>query len=239
MRVQLFGSRLSPFVEKCARALHLKGMSFLLVPPRAPTDFKRWNPQTGKMPVLDVDGARTFDSSAILRRLDELVPTPALFDADPSVAARQRFLEDWSDEALYWYGMGLRWSDANAGATVAQVVNDIGAPSALRPILRLVLRRQIRRQAAGQGLQRLPTTLLVEELARRLDELEVWLGKDPFFFAGQPSAADVALFGQLHMLQSGPTPEAAELIANRSWLGGYYDRVDRATSSQSPATPAA
>jgi glutathione S-transferase len=205
MRVQLFGSRLSPFVEKCVRALQRKGIPFALVPPRSPTDFKRWSPQTRKMPVLDVDGARTFDSSAILRRLDALVPMPALFDAEPSLAARQRFLEDWSDEALYWYGMGLRWSDANAAATVAQVVNDIGAPAVLRPLLGVILRRQIGRQAAGQGLQRLPMDLLVDELAHRFDELEVWLGERPFFFADEPNAADVAIFGQLHMLQSGPT----------------------------------
>jgi glutathione S-transferase len=230
MHVELFGSRLSPFVEKCVRALQLKDIPFQLVPPRSRTDFKRWNPQTKKMPVLDIDGVRTFDSSWILRRLDELVPAPALFDIDPSTAARQRFLEDWSDEALFWYGVGLRWADANASATIAQTVNDIGAPRALRPIIGMVLRWQNRSQAVGQGLQRLPTKLLVEELARRLDELHVWLGERPFFFANQPSAADLALFGQLRMLQSGSAPQAAELIANRLWLCDYYDRVDRATS---------
>src|SRR5262245_16515855 len=133
VRIELFGSRLSPVVEKTVRALHRKALPFTLVPPRSPADFRRWNPRTRKMPVLDVDGARTFDSSLILRRLDELVPTPPLFDRDARIAARQRFVEDWSDEALYWYGMGLRWSDANAAATVAQIVGDIGAPGERDP----------------------------------------------------------------------------------------------------------
>jgi hypothetical protein len=57
VRVQLFGSRL---VEKCVRALQLKGIPFLLVPPRSPADFKRWNPQTRKMPVLDVAFGRAW-----------------------------------------------------------------------------------------------------------------------------------------------------------------------------------
>src|SRR5512140_3858000 len=114
MDVRVFGSRLSPFVEKVVRALALKRAPYALVDVRGPGDFRRWNPQTGKMPVLDVDGDRTYDSTFILRKLDALVPEPALFDADPAIAARQRFLEDWSDESLYWYGMGLRWSDANA-----------------------------------------------------------------------------------------------------------------------------
>lgn len=229
VRIELFGSRLSPFVEKCVRALHRKGLPFSLVPPRSPADFRRWNPRTRKMPVLAVDGTRVFDSTLILRRLDALVPTPPLFDQDARIGARQRFLEDWSDEALYWYGMALRWSDANAAATVAQIVGDIGAPRVLRPVLGVVLRRQIRAQAAGQGLQRLPLDILIGELTRRLDELAIWLDDRPFFFADQPSGADLALFGQLQMLQSGPTPQAAELIAARPWLGAYAGRVDGAT----------
>ena len=229
MTIKLFGSRLSPFVEKVVRALSRKRLPYSLVPPRTPADFRRWSPRTGKMPVLEVEGARTFDSTLILRRLDELIPTPALFDPDPAIAARQRFLEDWSDEAFYWYGMGLRWSAENAAATAAQVADDIGAPRVFRPVLRVVLRRQIGAQAAAQGLQRLPLALLLQELERRLDEIAVWLGDRPFLFADDPSAADLALFGQLRMLQSGPTPQAADRIAMRPWLSAYYDRIDRAT----------
>ena len=51
MEVQLFGSRLSPFVEKVARALVLKRIGYTLVPPKSPMAFKRWNPQTRKMAV--------------------------------------------------------------------------------------------------------------------------------------------------------------------------------------------
>jgi glutathione S-transferase len=235
MNVTLFGARLSPFVEKVARALQLKGVPFSLVPPRLPTDFTRWNPQTGKMPVLDVDGTRTFDSTVILRRIDELVPMPPLFDVDPATAARQRFVEDWSDESLYWYAMGLRWSPSNANATADQVLADIGVPGWLYPAMRPILRMQIGSQAKAQGLQRLPLDLLVAELGRRFDELHVWLDDRPFFFADRPSAADLALFGQLRLLQSGPTPQAAELIRQRGWLDAYVRRVDVATAPDAAA----
>lgn len=231
MRIALFGSRLSPFVEKVARALMLKGLAFALVPPRLPTDFRRWNPQTGKMPVLDVDGERTVDSTLILRRLDALAPSPPLVAADPATAARQRFLEDWSDESLYWYAMGLRWAPANAAATADQVLADVGVPAPFRPLLRAVLRRQIGGQAAAQGLQRLPLQALLDELARRLDELEVWLADRPFFFADHPSVADLAIFGQLRTLCSGPTPQAADLIRQRPWVDAYAARVDAATTA--------
>jgi glutathione S-transferase len=152
----LFGSRLSPFVEKVVRALQLKRIPYTLVEPRSPLDFRRWNPRAGKMPVLELDGQREYDSTFILRRLDAVVPAPGLYAADPSTAARQRFLEDWSDEALYWYGMALRWCDANAADTAAQVAATLPVPALAHPLLRLVLRRQIGGQAWAQGLVRLP-----------------------------------------------------------------------------------
>lgn len=229
MQIQVFGSRLSPFVEKVVRALALKRVRFTLVDVKTPLDFKRWNPVAGKMPVLDIDGERTFDSTLILRRLDVVVPEPSLFAVAQGVAARQRFLEDWSDESLYWYGMGLRWSAANADATVAQVIGSMPIPSPLRPLVGTMFRRRVGAQARAQGLARLPLDVLVTELAARLDELLVWLDERPFLFADQPSAADLAIFGQLCMLRSGPTPQAARLIDERGPLRAYYDRIDAAT----------
>src|SRR5437870_8932683 len=241
MEAKLFGSRLSPFVEKVARALQLKGIAFTLVPPQSPADFKRCNAQTMKMPVVEIDGRLLFDSTRILRRLDQLVPEPPLLDRDAGVAARQRFLEDWSDESLYWYGLALRWSDANAEATTTQVVGSIPAPAALRPVLRVLLRRRIRGQALAQGLARLPLEMIVDELRRRFDELVVWLDDRPYFFADRPSVADLALFGQLNGLQSGPTPQAQRLVAERPRLADYFLRVDTATAGRraEPDRPAA
>ena len=225
--VSVFGSRLSPFVEKVARALHLKGVPYTLVPPASPFDFKRWSPLTGKMPVLDVDGEKTFDSTVILRRLDALVPSPPLFADDPHVAARQRFVEDWSDESLYFYGMALRWHDVNAAATAAQILGTM--PALVRPIAGLFLPRKIRADVWAQGLLRMPLEHVVSELGRRYDEVLEFLGDRPFLFAERPSAADLAVFGQASMQQSGPTPQAAEQIAARPALVAYLARVDAAT----------
>ena len=227
----LFGSRLSPFVEKVVRALHLKGVPYTLAEPRSPVDFRRWNPQTGKMPVLELAGEREYDSTFILRRLDALVPAPALYHPDPQIAARQRFLEDWSDEALYWYGMALRWTEVNAAATAEQVAGSLPLPAVVLPLVRRILRYQIGGQARAQGLVRLPLERIVDELGRRFDELVLWLADRPFFFGEQPSAADLAVFGQLRMLQSGPTPQGAALIAAQPPLAAYAARVDAATQA--------
>lgn len=220
----VFGSRLSPFVEKVVRALAIKGINFELVPPRGPRDFSRWNPQTKKMPVLEIDGERIYDSTFILRWLDEFVPEPQLTAAVGGTAALQRQLEDWSDESLYWYGMALRWSDKNMRATSAQILSTL--PAGIRPLASLILPRQLRATTAAQGLGRLPQEVLVRELGRQLDDLVTILGEAPFFYAAQPSVADLAIYGQLRMLRSGPTPEADALIAERPALVSYMSRVE-------------
>jgi glutathione S-transferase len=227
MQVTVFGVRLSPFVEKVVRGLQLKRVPFTLVPPASPFDFKRWSPQTRKMPVLDVDGEKTFDSTLILRRLDALVPTPPFFADDARVAIRQRFVEDWSDESLYWYGMALRWNPANYAATAAQIVGSL--PALIRPIAGVLLPRQVAAGAWAQGMVRMPMEVVVSELGNRLDEVLELLGDRPFLFADRPSAADLAIFGQASMLRSGPTPQAEELIAARPALVAYLERVDAAT----------
>jgi glutathione S-transferase len=228
--VILFGSPISPFVDKVARALRVKRVPYTLREPQTPLDLGRWNPRTRKMPVLEIAGEREYDSTFILRRLDLRVPEPPLYAADPPTAARQRFLEDWSDESLYWYGMALRWCEANAVATADQIAATLPVPALVRPLLRPVLRWQIGSQAHSQGLGRLPLERVLEELARRLDELEVLLDAAPFFFATQPSAADLAVASQLRMLRSGPTPQAVELIGARPALAAYAARVDAASA---------
>ncbi len=220
----VFGSRLSPFVEKVVRALSMKRLTFQLVEPRGPGDFGKWNPQTRKMPVLELDGERTYDSTFILRRLDAIVPEPPLLAREPGAAAAQRHLEDWADESLYWYGMALRWCPQNKAATARQILATL--PAALRPIASLILPRQIRASTLAQGLGRLSRELLVRELGARLDDLTTILGGRPFFFGAHASVADLALYGQFRMLRSGPTPEADGLLRERPALLEHMRQVE-------------
>jgi glutathione S-transferase len=228
-KVTLFGTRNSPFVEKVVRGLQLKKVSFELVGPKSPFDLRRWNPQTGKMPVLEIDGERVYDSTFILRHLDELVPEPRLVAEDPPTAAAQRQLEDWADESLYWYLMALRWAKRNAGATADQIA--AGAPAALRPIVRIFLKLKVAPATLAQGLGRLPHEVVLRELGTRLDDLVTLLAPQPFFYADQPSIADLAVYGMFSMAKSGPTPEAAEVIAERPPLTDWMKRVEVATES--------
>jgi glutathione S-transferase len=225
--IRLFGSRLSPFVEKAARALDWKRLDWSPVDLRSPGDFRRWNPVARKMPVLEVDGERVYDSTFILRRLDELAPEPPLFAADPAVAAAQRLLEDWSDEGLYFYLMALRWAAPNRAATLAEITS--GAPAPLRPLLRPLLARRMGSVPIAQGLGRLPYEVLLREAGRVLDDLVLLLGRRPFFHADRPSAADLAVYGQLSAGRRDATPDFRALVDDRPPLGDHMKRVEEAT----------
>lgn len=227
MKVTVFGTRFSPFVEKVVRGLLLKGVAFELVEPKSPADMKKWNPQTRKMPVALFDEEKVIDSTFILRRLDELVPQPPLFADDPLVAANQRQLEDWADESLYWYVMAFFWTPKNATAVAKRNLGRV--PAFLRPLVVPLMRRQLSKMVEAQGLGRLPEETLVKEFGARLDDLLRMLGDRPYFYDDRLSVADLAVFGQLAMVQGGLAAEPKQEIANRPRLTEYMKRVEQAT----------
>lgn len=226
MAIILYGNRLSPFVEKVYRGLMLKQIPFQQHEPHSPFDLHRNNPTTGKMPALDLNGQRLFDSTLILRALDEFKPEPPLLSTDSQVAAQQRLLEDWADESLYWYGMVLRWNiPANAARTIESIFKDL--PPVLRPLIKIMAPRSVASQTRAQGTGRLPLPILLRELDEHLTNLVQLLGDGPFFFsASQPSIADLAVFGQLGFLYSPVTPEGMAAVEKHSELLEFCQRLD-------------
>ena len=117
--VTIYGSRLSPFVEKVCRAAAYKQISFTLED-LGLTDLPKVNPTTKKIPILKVDGETIYDSTFILRKLDALKPDPPLYEPDAEVGAAQRQLEDWSDESLYWQIMALAFQPTRTSTTTVR-----------------------------------------------------------------------------------------------------------------------
>ncbi len=231
MKIKVYGARLSPFVEKVIRGLELKKLDYEVFEPRSPMDIASANPTTGKMPAVEIDGERGYDSTFILRRLDELAPEPPLLSGDPVTAAKQRQLEDWADEAFYWYTMAFRWTPKNASATANQILGNL--PLLLRPFVVPIVRRKITAMTKAQGMGRLPEDVLQREYVGCLEDLEQILGDHEFFFANDgdtPSVADLAVYGQLTMADNEVTPETRRAVRDRPGLVEYMKRVKRATS---------
>jgi glutathione S-transferase len=164
----------------------------------------------------------------ILRRYDQVKPTPALLSEDPTIAAQQRMLEDWSDESFYGYSQALRWSTENEHRTIAQ--NFRFVPALVRPFAKPLLRQLVGKQPKAQGLGRLPYDMLIAEFGERLDDLATLLGKHRLFYSDRLSVADFAIYGVFHTgCLEDVAPDFAEEVSQRAALVDWRKRVEEAT----------
>jgi glutathione S-transferase len=98
----------SPFGRSVLAALEEKGASYRLSPV-APGTFQ--SPKHlarhpfGRVPVLEHDGFSLYETQAILRYLDRVLPAPALTPADPNRAARMDQVMNINDWYLF-HGVG-------------------------------------------------------------------------------------------------------------------------------------
>jgi glutathione S-transferase len=128
----LYSGPLSMFGAKAQIAALEKGLAFELV--MVPFDFDRLytprhpevlriNPKR-QVPVL-VDGdLEIFDSTQIFEYLEDRIPRPALWPADPQGRARARLLEHQSDEVYFPHvvrlmGLQSHLHEATAQAAIA------------------------------------------------------------------------------------------------------------------------
>jgi len=221
-RIVLYGPRAMPYTEKVERALRFKGLPFERVEPAGPDDYVRLSPETGLLPVLEIDGRRIPDSSAILDHLDARFPAPPLLASDPRVAREQRRLEDWIDETFAFYI--LRWVRSRFGPGAPAPLPD-GFP--LGPMSRLglidpggKLRSEVfDTSGGGPG----------PEFARRLDDLDQLLGSRPFFFADELSRADLSVYASLSVVYRAVFAGARALLELHPRLLAHVERVLAAT----------
>jgi len=231
-RIVLYGPRFTPYTVKVQRALLLKKLPYELVTPTRQEDYRRWSPETGLLPVIQVAERRVQDSARILDFLDERFPEPPLVSPDPRVAREQRGLETWITETFDFYVM--RWIRARL-AGVHEPPPETEGP--LGPMARLGLigpDGQLRREVfdtsgGGPG----------PEFERRLDDLAKLLGPRSFFFADRPSRADLAVFGSFFAMYNDVYPGGRELLDTRPALLAHFERVMAATGGpeREPESP--
>ncbi len=222
--ITLYGPRVAPYTEKVIRALRLKGLDFELVEPTSREDYRRWNPETGLLPMIEVDGTRVHDSAAILDLLDERFPDPPLVSRNPSVAAQQRSLEAWVDETFFYYL--YRWLRERLGDAAKPDATDHESGE-MGPLARLGMLGANGRPRAelfdtGDGG-------LGREFDHVVDDLVQMLGERPFFYADQPSRGDLAAFAVLWGLFVDRYSGGRTLLDARPSLLAFVERVDRAT----------
>lgn len=215
--ITVYGPRRSPFVDKVLRAVALKKLDGRLVEPTGPEDYRRWNPETGLLPVATIEGRRVIDSHRILDALDERWPEPGLVSSDPKVAGSQRRLEVWASQTFYFY-----WERWLAQRLQALAGNPEGARGTLA-------RFGILRRGAGDA----SSTRYAVEYAQRIGDLANFLGTRPYFYADRIGRADLAIAAFLESASASAVPEAAAALEAQPALVEWLARVREQAASPS------
>jgi glutathione S-transferase len=184
------------------RALDLKGQPYRIVEyapmMHVPLLWRRF--RHARVPAMVLgNGEQVAGSRAIVHRLDELVPTPPLFPAEPAARARVEEAERWGDEVLqetprrlFWAGIVKR-PDAIASYGEG---SKLPLPAFLQrlvtpPIARLAVAWD---KAGEAGARR-----ELAQLPSHLDRVDGWIA-DGTIGGEQPNAADLQIATSIRFL---------------------------------------
>jgi glutathione S-transferase len=216
----------SPFCLKVHRALLVHGLRYTSRR-GSPRDFRNLN-RAGQVPILLIDGQALPDSTLILARLEALSVRPLHAGLPPGVVAEALLWEDYADTALNGFVVAARWADpANWPAVKDAYFHKM--PALIRAIVPGLLRRKVRKALWARDVTRHGLDAAWARLEVILDQLERRAPVEGFWLGPTLTAADLALFGQLHSLRTPLTPMQGAMVDRRRRLAAYLDRVHRAT----------
>jgi glutathione S-transferase len=153
------------------------------------------------LPILELEGQRIADSTAIIAELERRIPDPALYPHDPRDRRRALELEEWFDEELGPYMRRLAFYElrrepeilAEMGARIVP-----GMAAALGPVLvpytRLFTGLRYRASSAHDA-ERARGKILAA-----LDRLEAQLGEEEYLVGGRFTVADLTAAALLYPL---------------------------------------
>jgi glutathione S-transferase len=219
-RPTLWHIQISHYSEKVRWALDYKGVEHER---RAPMP----GPHIGRalvltrgrqytFPVLELDGRRIGDSTAIIAALELRFPEPPLYPADPAERERALAIEDWFDEQLGPYIRRYAFHELRDQRDELERLSAAAAPPALARFKRM----GVIYGRTFTGLRFLAGSDQAAERARQkvraaLDRLEQELGSNEYLVGERFSVADLtaaALFYPLALPAEGPAqyklPEA-------------------------------
>jgi glutathione S-transferase len=184
----------SPFSRSVLLALEEKGARYRLVPVapgtlRAPAHLGRH--PFGRVPVLEHGDFRLYETQAILRYLDRVLPEPALTPADARRAAFMDQAMNVNDWYLFHGVANVIVFQRIVGPKLMGLTPDETAIAAAGPKARAVF-----------------------------DELAQLLGAQPYFAGDSLTLADLLLAPELDMFQQTPEwePLTASHVNLRQWL---------------------
>ncbi len=197
----------SPFGRAVLVALEEKGANYRLAPVapgafRQPAHLARH--PFGRVPAMEHGDFKLYETQAILRYVDRILPRPALTPADPRATGRMDQLMNVNDWYLF-QGVG----------------NVIGFQRVVGPRLMGLTPDE---EAIAEAMPR--ARQVFGELARQL-------GEGPFFVGDALSLADVLIAPQLDFFQETPEwePLTAPHANLRAWMARMNERPSMAATT--------
>jgi glutathione S-transferase len=177
------------------RALELKGLPFRRVelPPPLHAPIQRVKFGTRTVPAMRLEsGEKVSGSRAILQRLEEIAPEPALWPGDEEQRALVERAEEWGDEVYQPIARRLLWGAMRRRPEAILSYSDgstIPLPKpAIRAGARAIIRGEIALNKASDGAVRAD----LRNLPRHLDRIDRWIEQG--VIAGErPNAADLQI----------------------------------------------
>jgi glutathione S-transferase len=150
------------------------------------------------VPALKMDGEKVSGTIAIMRRLDELVPEPALFTANPAVATVAEWgVEDFQQipRDLLWAGLRHKPSALWSFAQNSRLRLPKPAVIASSPLI-IFPTRAINKTNDVKARRRL------DELPAMLDKVDAWIAEGTIGDAAHPNAADLSVLSTVRLLST-------------------------------------
>jgi glutathione S-transferase len=215
MRLKLYvvhGSHPCAAVEK---ALAMKGLQYGVVewppPMHAPMQKVIFGART--VPGLRIDGEKISGSRKIMRRLDELEPSPPLYPSDPEERSPVEEAERWGDEVFQPVARELIWTGMvnNPSAMISYAEHSrLPMPEpAIRLTAPVIARLGSRLNRTNDEVARRD----LEALPGQLDKIEAWIADGTIGDAEHPNAADLQIISTVRLLLT--VADARPLIEGR------------------------
>ena len=188
---------ISPFCRKVRKVLAHKGVAYRT---EEYNGLRARNAAglsaAGKLPVVDYDGERLQDSTAIFEFLERKHPAPPLLPADPHERALALTLEDWADESLYFIEVYLRFAIPEVLPKAVNLLST-GRPGWERSLLGAVLPSRMRKKLRAHGIGKLTREQVEQSFLGHLDRVNALLGRTGWLVGSACSIADIAVGSQL------------------------------------------
>lgn len=206
MKVKLYALPASHPCAAVEAALRLKGIDYERVELIPLTQIAigplRYGGTT--VPGMRIDGERLAGSRTIMRRLDTLVPEPALLPPLSDAVARARVLEAerWGDEVLQ--SVPRRITDAcflRQPRTMESYAGDAKLPlpvALMRPAMPLTAKLMARRNHAQDEIVQAD----LAALPAQLDHIDAWIADGVLGGDDTPNAADLQIGSSIRLLKT-------------------------------------